>query len=382
MKERMTMIAEYLSGGYSISELARRRNVSRKTAYKWIERYENEAADGLKDRSPAPHHHPNSLSEEMEQRILELKAKWPLWGAPKIHAQLAAYADCPAESTVSNVLGRHGLSRKIRQRRRATPSEQPFEHCEQVNQVWCADFKGWFRTGDGRRCDPLTISDAHSRYLLCCQGLGASTGVLTVRPLFEATFRQYGLPEAIRTDNGAPFASVGLGGLSALSVWWLRLGIGLERIEPGQPQQNGRHERMHRTLKEATANPPRSNLRTQQKAFDVFRYEYNQQRPHEALGQKPPASLYVPSKRDYPPRLAEPLYADHWHKRKVSVGGQIRWRSYKVYLNEALIGQTVGLEPIGDGLWTIHFSTLELGQFDERRQRVLPLRTLKLKTKP
>ncbi len=376
MNERTIMIGEYLSGGYSISQLARRRGISRKTAFKWIARYQQQGWEGLKDQSRAPQHHVNAISGEMEQRILELKARWPLWGAPKLHVKLQAYADCPSESTVSHVLQRHGLSRKVRHRWRATPSRQPFGQCAGPNEVWCADFKGWFRTGDGQRCEPLTISDAHSRYLLCCQGIGTTTGMVTVKPLFEATFREYGLPTAIRTDNGPPFASHGLAGLTELSVWWLRLGIDLERIEPGQPQQNGRHERMHRTLKEATAKPPRRNLQLQQKAFDAFRREYNQQRPHEALGQKPPGSVYVPSLRDYPERLEELVYPDDWQKRKVSVGGQMKWTGRKVQVSHALIDQLIGLKPIGDGVWLMYFGSLELGQWDERHWRLVPVRTL------
>jgi transposase InsO family protein len=293
MNERTVLIGEFLGDGYSVSELARRRGISRKTALKWIERYEQEGWKGLEDRSRAPHHQAQGICAEMEQRILEFKARWPLWGAPKIHVKLQQYADCPSESTVSNVLQRHGLSRKLRRRRPlgATASQGPLGPCQEANQVWCADFKGWFRTRDGQRCEPLTISDAHTRYLLCCQVIGTSTSLVTVGPIFEATFREYGLPEAIRTDNGPPFASNGLAGLTELSVWWLRLGIRVERIQPGQPQQNGRHERMHRTLKEATTQPPQRNLRLQQQAFEAFRQEYNHQRPHEALGQRPPASL-------------------------------------------------------------------------------------------
>jgi len=370
------MIGEYLSGNYSISELARRRGISRQNAYKWIERYEQEGWKGLEERCRAAHEHPNAISQGLERRILELKAQWPLWGAPKIHSKLLEYADCPSESTVSNVLERHGLSRKLRRRSRATPSEQPLSHCQEPNEVWCADFKGWFRTADGRRCDPLTISDGCSRYLLCCRGLAETTGWLVVQPLFELTFREYGLPEAMRTDNGAPFASRGLAGLSKLSVWWLLLGIGLERIEPGKPQQNGRHERMHRTLKEATARPPRANLRRQQEAFDAFRREYNEQRPHEALGQRPPGDFYRPSTRDYPSRLLEPEYPDDWQKRKVSVGGQMKWNGSKIQISHALAEQVVGLRPIGEGLWTIYFASLELGQLDERRRRLTPIRTL------
>jgi hypothetical protein len=200
--------------------------------------------------------------------------------------------------------------------------------------------------------------------------------MLTVKPLFIRTYREYGLPERIRSDNGTPFASTGLGGLTALSVWWLRLGIELERIEPGHPEQNGRHERLHRTLKAAAAKPPRWSLQQQQRAFDAFRQNYNQERPHEALGQKPPAHFYRPSAREYPERLPEVQYPCSWHKRRVSPGGQLKWRGHKLHLSQALIGQLVGLEPIDDGLWTIHFMNLELGQLDERKNHVLPKRNL------
>jgi putative transposase len=382
MNERTILIGDYLSGNYSVSEAARRRAVSRKTAIKWIERYERHGWAGLEDWSRAPHHHANAISEKMEQRILELKARWPLWGAPKLHVKLLGYRDCPSESTVSNVLERHGLSRKIRRRHRATPSQQPLGHCREPNQVWCADFKGWFRTGDGKRCEPLTITDAHTRYLLCCQVIGTSTAMVTVKPLFEATFREYGLPQAIRTDNGPPFASNGLAGLTELSVWWLRLGIQLERIEPGQPQQNGRHERMHRTLKEATANPPCPNLHLQQKAFNDFRQEFNEERPHEGIGQKPPGSLYVPSKRDFPLRLAPVEYPEDWQKRKVSLGGQMRWKGIKVQVSHALVDQFIGLKLIEEDKWEIYFGTFLLGQWDERRGQLRPIKTLSNKHEP
>jgi hypothetical protein len=257
------------------------------------------------------------------------------------------------------------------------PSQTPFEDCQAANAVWCADIKGWFRTGDGNKCTPLTISDGYSRYLLRCQGLDGSTGWVTVQPLFIATFREYGLPAAMRTDNGSPFATTSLGGLSALAVWWLRLGIRLERIEPGQPQQNGRHERMHRTLKEATANPPQGNLRSQQAAFEKFRREYNEERPHEALGQRPPAEFYAPAEREYPERLPEQRgYPDDWEKRRVRKGGQIKWRGKDVRLSHALWGQEVGLKPVGDGEWAVYFESLELETFEERTGRVRPVKRL------
>jgi putative transposase len=368
--ERTIMIAEYLSGDYTLAELARRSGVSRKTVHKWVGRYEREPGCGLVDGSRAPHHHPNALSPAMEAAILEWKARRPLWGAPKIHSKLKEYVDCPAESTVSNVLQRHGLTRRVRRRARATPSAGPLQHAQGPNEVWCVDFKGWFLTGDGQRCDPLTISDAYSRYLLCCQAVKGSTGRVVVQPLMEMIFREYGLPWAIRSDNGSPFASVGLGGLSQLSVWWLRLGVRLERIAPGHPEQNGRHERLHRTLKEAVLRPPERDGRRQQAAFDGFREEYNQDRPHEALNQQPPASVYEPSRRDFPARLLEPEYPDDWLKRGVRSNGEIRWHGEKIHLSQALIGQWVGLEPEGEGRWAIHFMTEKLGYLEERRGKL------------
>jgi len=377
MNERIKMIGSWMGGDYAISELAAEYGVSRKTAYKWIERYEAGGVEALGDRSRAPRHHPNAVAEEVQQALLELKAQRPLWGAPKLRRKLELMLGtepCPAESTVSEILRRHGLSRMARRRRRAVPSTQPFAACQQANAVWCADFKGWFRTGDGRKCTPLTISDGHSRYLLRCQGLGGSTGFTTVQPLFIATFREYGLPQAMRTDNGAPFASTGLGGLSTLSVWWMLLGINLERIEPGQPQQNGRHERMHRTLKQATAQPPRANLRRQQEAFAEFRREYNEERPHEALGQRTPSQAYQPATRDYPERSPRQRgYPDDWQKRKVRPSGQIKWKGRDLRITDALVGHEIGLKPVSDGQWSIYFEGLRLGHYDERNHRIKPV---------
>lgn len=377
MNERIELIEQYFEEESSASELARQYGVSRKTVHKWLNRFMESGRAGLQELSRAPHHQPKAISKEMEQCILEWKAKKPLWGAPKIHAKLQELPGCPSESTVSNVLARWGLSRKARRRGAAVPTAGPLVHCEQANQVWCADFKGHFRTADGERCDPLTITDGYSRYLLRCQAMRGFTGAVAVQPWFTATFREYGMPQAIRTDNGTPFASVGLGGLSALSVWWIRLGIGLERIRPGHPEQNGRHERMHRTLKEATAKPPRSTLNRQQRAFDAFRQEYNHERPHEALGQKPPAQFYVPSSRDYPERLPEQRgYPDGWQKRRVLPAGWMKWKGHTVQITKALIGQELGLKPVDEGLWALYFESLELGLFDERQQRVRRVKTL------
>ena len=231
-----------------------------------------------------------------------------------------------------------------------------------------------------RPCTPLTISEAHSRYLLCCQGLGGATGFITIKPLFIQTFRKYGLPESMRTDNGPPFATTALGGLSELAVWWVRLGIELQRIEPGCPQQNGRHERMPRTLKEATAQPPRAHLGAQQKAFEAFRREDNEERPHEALGQRPPAVFYQPAAREYPSRLPQQRgYPDEWEKRVVRKGGQMKWKNQDIRLTETLWGQQIGLKPVTEGQWAVYFEHLELGLFDERLGRVFPAKRLKQK---
>jgi transposase InsO family protein len=383
MSERMKLVSDYLSGDYGISELAIQYEVSRKTIYKWIGRHESGGWEALKDQSRAPKNHPNAVSREIEAKVLELKARKPLWGAPKLRVkliELLGQKQSPAESTVSAILKRHGLSRIAKRRRQAVPTGEPFGDCIEANRVWCADFKGWFLTGDGQKCTPLTISDGHSRYLLCCQGLRDDTGMLTVKPLFIETFRKHGLPEAIRTDNGTPFASSGLGGLTALAVWWVRLGIKLERIEPGQPQQNGRHERMHRTLKEATASPPKENLAAQQEAFNEFCKEYNQERPHEALGQRPPVVFYENSTRAYPERLpAQGGYPEDWERRRVRKAGQMKWKGKDIRLSKALWGQEVGLRPVDDGRWEIYFEDLVLGMFDERKGHVVPSKRLVIK---
>jgi len=259
-----------------------------------------------------------------------------------------------------------------RKRRRVAAAPSDLRTPQGANQLWCADFKGWFPTGDGRRCTPLTITDAHTRCLLRCHALGRRTGLSLVQPIFEATFREHGLPLAIRTDNGPPFASLGIAGLSALSVWWIRLGITPERIAPGRPEQNGRHERMHRTLKAETTRPPARTRRAQQERLDRWRVEFNEERPHEALGQRPPADLYAPSPRPFPARLAEMVYPDEWRTRSVRGAGQMKWRGRDVRVSKALVGQRVGLEPIGDGVWRVHFAHLALGTFNERSTRIRP----------
>lgn len=377
MDERMKFMVECHSGDWSMAEACRRAGISRKSGYKWLERYAEQGLDGLKDRSRASTQHPNTVDEATEQAILDMKHKHMNFGPAKVRVRLMTLQPArpwPATSTIGDILKRHGLVVARKKRKHASPASQPLGHCTQPNDVWCADFKGWFRTGDGERCEPLTITDADSRFLLCCQTMFYGTAFEQVKPHFEIAFRQFGLPRAIRTDNGSPFASVGLCGLSRLSVWWLRLGIQPERIRPGKPQDNGRHERMHRTLKEVTAKPPQKDLKTQQLAFEQFIYEYNYERPHESLGQQTPATHYVPSEKPFPSRLPDaPPFPDEWQTRSVRGAGHIRWAGDDVLICHALRGERVGLAPIDDGLWEIYFCGQCLGVFDERRMRVTPL---------
>lgn len=375
MDEKVKLIADWISREYTIVELSEMYRVSRKTIYKWIGRYERQGAEGLAERSSAPLRRPWATPPEVISYILGVKTKHTKWGPRKIVAWLKnAYPEkvWPAASTAQAILMREGWV-KTRHRRRHTPSySQPFIDSKQANDVWCADFKGHFMLGEGRRCYPLTITDSFSRYLICCQGL-YNARYLPVRKYFERAFRENGLPLAIRTDNGSPFASVALGGLSSLSVWFIKLGITPERIEPGKPQQNGRHERFHRTLKESAITPPKHTLSAQQRAFDRFKTEYNTQRPHEANGQKPPSSVYQPSSKSYPDKLPEITYPDELTLRYVRTGGCIRWQGGFIYVSKALTGEYVGLKQTGERSWEIYFSSFLIGRLDESLQRIIAL---------
>jgi transposase InsO family protein len=373
VNERMRFVVAYEEEKDSMAVLCRRFGISRRTGYKWIGRFLEANVEGLQDRSRAPRSHPNQVGPEVQEAILDARAAHPTWGPKKLLALLERSAKegaWPCRSTIADLLQREGLVVPRKVRRRAPPREQPFAACEEANAIWCADFKGWFRTGDGRRCDPLTISDAYSRYLLRCQ-VARKTGGRSVRPLFEAAFREYGLPRSMRTDNGAPFASRGVGGLSPLSVWWIKLGIVPERIDPGQPQQNGRHERMHLTLKNETAKPPGANARRQQELFDAFRKEFNQERPHEALEMRTPAEVYRPSPRPYPERMEEPRYDAGMEIRRIGDRGEFRWKVTKVFVGRVLRGESVGLEPLADRYWRVWFGPMPLGVFDDHRRRML-----------
>lgn len=374
MDEKVRLIADWLSEEYSITDLSEVYGVSRKTIYKWIERYETKGTEGLSDRTSAPLTRPRATPLDTISYILAAKSKHTKWGPRKLITWLKNnYPEkrWPVPSTAQTILKREGWV-KTRHRRRHTPAySDPFLNSKGANDVWCADFKGHFRLGEGRKCYPLTITDSYSRYLLSCQGLYHPTYANT-RVYFEKAFQEYGLPLAIRTDNGAPFASVALGGLSSLAVWFVKLGITPERIDPGKPQQNGRHERFHRTLKEAAISPPRFSLLEQQRAFDRFKSEYNDERPHEAIGQKTPASVYRRSPRALSYKPLEITYDNQSVVRQVRIGGPIRWKGGLIYVSKALVGEPVGLTQIDDQLWEVCYSYLRLGILDEGLGRVIP----------
>jgi putative transposase len=384
MDERVKFVGEALKEERCVRAICREFGISPKTGHKWLARYREEGLDGLRDRSRAPHTCPRAIDAHTREMVVAFKRRHMDLGPKKVRACLQRrYPEqaWPAPSTIGAWLKEAGLVVARQRVRRATPSTQPLAHADGPNAVWCADFKGWFETGDGRRCTPLTISDAYSRYLLRCQGLGGQTGLATVQPLFDAAFREFGLPLAIRTDNGPPFASVGLGGLSHLSVWWMRLGIYPERIQPGHPEQNGRHERMHRTLNEGAIDPPANNLRAQQNAFNRFTRYYNDERPHEALEQRPPAALYTASPRAYPARLLPTDdYPANWAIRKVKNGGRIKWNGHELHVATPLTSHYVGLKPVDNGRWLLYFMQTPIALFDEKDVRMRKL-TPSIKTR-
>ena len=374
MDEKIRMISNWLSGEYNITELSRIHKVSRKTLYKWIERYEADQDSGLQEWSRRPLAMPRATPPELVAEILASKSQHEHWGPRKILVWLRSHQpekSWPAASTMSLILKRHGMIHVRHKRHHTPPYSQPFLKSNQPNEVWCADFKGQFQLGAGGLCYPLTLTDSYSRYLLGCWGLEHTT-YLTTRSYFELAFREYGLPSAIRTDNGVPFASVGLGGLSSLAVWFIKLGICPERIEKGHPEQNGRHERMHRTLKSEAISPPRKNMKEQQRVFDRFRASYNDDRPHEALGQRTPASIYRSSAREYPAKLPGAEYPENFSVRHVKRGGGFKWRNQELYLSQALSGELIGLKEIDIALQKIYFSFYPVGILDERTMRITP----------
>lgn len=377
MDQKIKLIADWKTGHYDISDLNKKYNISRKTVYKWVGRYENEGVDGLKDRSRTPKRCPNQTNERLVEMLLEEKRAYPKWGPKKIIALLEdKHPDesWPAVSTAGEWFKKHGLVQCRKLRRRVPPYTEPFAECKEPNDVWSADYKGQFKTQDNKICYPLTISDNHSRYLLACQGLYGPRYEES-RQVFRKVFREYGLPLAIRMDNGTPFTGRGIGGLSKLSVWWIKLGIRPERIDKGKPQQNGRHERMHRTLKSDTTKPPGKDLTDQQKKFDWFHAEYNEIRPHESLGQKPPAKFYNRSPRSYMENPPSPEYDLSLTVRSIHLGGEIKFKGKSYFVSELLVKERVGLEEIADGMWCIYYSFQPVGILNLRRQKIETLIT-------
>lgn len=369
MDERLQFVRDALRDRFTMSELCARYGVSRRIGYKWLARYDAEGRRGLVDRSRAPRHCPHRIATTLAELLVAERVAHPQWGARKLLKVLATryprVTGWPAASTAADLLARRGL---VQRRRRRRPHVHPGvirPTTVAPNDLWTADFKGQFRTGNGKYCYPLTIADQHTRFLLSCYGL-LSTQTVTARPVFERAFREYGLPIAIRTDNGVPFATQAIHGLSYLNVWWMRLGILHQRIRPGCPQENGAHERMHRTLKRQAIKPVRGNCGAQQRNFDAFRREYNTERPHERLAQETPASQYRASPRPYPERLPPLEYPGHFLVKKITTGGTFRFRSRLLYLANAMVDQHIGLEETDDGLWTIYFNTILLATFDER----------------
>jgi len=372
MDQRTQFIADYLREVLSVTELCDLYGIARKTAYKWIDRYLRQGPAGLEERSRRPQVSPNRTPDEVTQALLEARRRHPSWGGKKlltlVHKRHLSW-DLPHRSTVCDILNRHGMVAKKRQRRRIGHPGKPTSQILAPNDVWSADYKGQFRTGNGIYCYPLTVADGFSRYLLGCQGLD-STAVAQAKPVFTRLFKEYGLPQRIRTDNGVPFATNTLARLSSLSAWWVRLGVLPELIEPGKPQQNGRHERMHRTLKAETTRPAAGSLAAQQRKFNAFREEFNNERPHEALDMQTPACLYQPSVREMPNKIPPLEYPDRFEVRYVSANGGIRWNRGWINVSIVCVGEYVGLEEIDDGIWNVYFGPLKLGRLNERHMRI------------
>jgi len=370
MDDRVRFVAEWLSGDVSKTELCAAYGISRQVGYKWLARYEAEGPAGLVDRSRAPHVHGRAVGEELVDKIVALRRARPTWGPRKIIAKLEQqHPDLvwPAHSTAHEILKREGLVSARRLRRRAPVRPGALTIAQAPNHVWAVDHKGWITLGNRTRCEPLTLADTYSRFLLAISA-GSGTGQVLTRPVMERAFETYGLPLVIRSDNGSPFATASTTGLSALSVWWIKLGIHPERILPGRPQENGRLERFHRTLLEAM-RPPCANADAQARRFDAFRHDYNHNRPHQALGQIAPASFYTSSPRQMPRRLPEPDYPSSHAIRKVRSNGEIKLGGNLVHISSALAGEPVAIEQIEQG-WRVWFYKEPIGVIDRHGKKL------------
>jgi putative transposase len=368
VNERLRFVAKAQEGLYGMAELCERFGVSRQTGYTTLARYGEQGIDGLKDRSHAPRDCPHRITGEVREMLLDARRMHPRWGPRTLLVWLQKRQPglvLPAASTVGDLYRRELLVEPRRQRRNWSHPGRTLVGVRGPNDLWTMDFKGEFRTGDGKLCYPLTIADAYTRFLLAVDAL-SSTAHAGARAVVERVFREYGLPWVIRTDNGVPFASQAIAGLSRLNVWWTQLGILHDRIEPGHPEQNGSHERMHKTLKRETVWPPAAAMPQQQERFDVFRGEFDFERPHQALAMETPGSLYERSPRELPEHLPEPEYPGHCVVRQVRANGILHFRNRDLFLSEVLIGHRVALEEIGDGVWSIYFYHLLLARLDER----------------
>ena len=357
-----------------VARLCRVYGVSRVTGHKWIERFQAEGLVGLSDRSRRPHESPTETPAYIREALLDLRRSHSTWGPKKLVVLLERAHPSwpiPAASTAGDILSRAGLVRPSRRQRRAGSSPVPGGRGSSPNDVWCADFKGQFKLRNSRYCYPLTVSDENTRYLLECQGFPAIRSE-DVQRRFERLFRDHGLPRRIRSDNGAPFAGTGAARLSSLSAWWAQLGIILDRNQPHHPEQNGCHERMHRDLKAATTRPPEHTFQAQQRQFDRFRHEHNEERPHEALGMTTPAEHYEPSARPYPKRLPEITYPGHYEVRDVDHSGCIKFRGHLLFISKAIAHRPIGLVETDDGVWDLSFIAIPLGRYDLRNQRFSP----------
>jgi putative transposase len=370
MDQRIRFIGEYLKGYFPFNELCFQFSVSRKTGYKWVQRYEEQGLDGLNNRSTRPHNSPNGTDTAIIEAIVAARLKHPSWGPKKLLQIISnRYKELPAISTTADILRRRGLIAPRKRRLRRAHPGCPKSTANEPNEIWTADYKGHFKMGNRQYCYPLTVCDMHSRYLLGCEGHDAISLDQTKR-YFTKLFNEYGLPQRIRTDNGVPFASNAIARLSTLSVWWIKLGIYPEQIEPGKPQQNGKHERMHRTLKKEATIPAEKDLRAQQRRFNTFRKEYNTERPHEALDMKTPASIYVSSPRTMPNKLEHFDYPSHFEVRMVSKNAAIRWHNRFVPVSSTLIKEYVGFEEVEDGIYNVYFNELLIGRFIEEDLRI------------
>jgi len=374
MDQKLRFVVDCLSGEATMTELCEAYGVSRRVGYKWLNRYRSEGVWGLGERSHAPLRHGRQTAPELAQKIVELRRARPTWGPRKLVAKLSdLHPDLswPSHSTAYEILKQAGLVTKRRVRRRPPRRAGDLTAPERPNHVWAIDHKGWFVLGDGERCEPLTLEDSYSRFLLALSA-GSGVSAAQTRPVLERAFRDYGLPQVIRSDNGPPFASTGVTGLSTLSAWWIKLGVHPERITPGRPQENGRLERFHATLREAV-RPPCADRSAQRARFDAFRRDYNDERPHQALGQIPPARFYAPSPRPMPEKLPEPDYPSGFAVRRVRTNGEVKWRGQLLHLSSALVGEPIAIEDADQG-WRVWFYREPIA-FIRTDGKVLPIQS-------